>query len=355
MSVSYTLYMPRPLLKRKARKNVETSPSVVISSENNRQPEYGNVDPKDGNFSYADAEKLVEMLIEKSRKSKIGFFKQERPRRPIRIRRTLSDGCLLKDGIEAPTSTPDTLFLSRYPSTKSTTPTQYGGIEMGSNASNVSLVSTCSTAADMDTQLNLPPSQESNDSNETVRRANSEAKTIREKSKDLPGVPRSHSFSFGSNFMQAKRWGRNMLQEMKTPLRRYNIRQGKQPAFEVTYLRPVSTAGGEIPKRTLDFAFRRPSSSQQFQNMKLQGGTGPPKYLSEQTLNELDKLDREEAKIKKELARLEKEKQQVLKRAKAGDKEKQKKEKMSHEVKGGKSSNLVRAARKDYFPRLVVL
>lgn len=344
--------MLKPLLTRKAKKYIETSSSVVYPSESNALPGHADTDSRDSNFSYADAEKLAEMLIEQSRRSKSGFFKQDRPRRPIHIRRSFSDGCLLNDGFEAPASTPDTLFLSRYPSTKSTLSTQHSCIEMDSYASNISLAPTCSTTAETDAQQHFILSQKSTESTEPADVDNSDTKTIRNEARFIPPLPRSPSFSFGSNLMQAKKWGRDVLQEIKAPLRRQKIRQGKQPALDVGYLPWARVAGSEVAREPIDMSFTRPSSSQQFQNTKFQGGTGPPKYLSEHILNKLDEVDREQARIKKELVRLEKRKEELLKLAHAEEKDAMIKEKQRmdakelRKMKDGKSSNLVKSTRK---------
>ena len=341
--------MVKPLLARIVRKNIET-PSSINRSGNSActsSPQDQGAVSRDGNFSCADAKKLADMLIEQSRRSKTGFFKQERPRRPIHIRRAFSVGCPLKDGIEAPTSTPEIPFLSRYPSTKSITSTLHGSIEIGPHASRVSLAPTCSTTAEMDAKAsNLV--RELTDRLELVEVNPSDSTTTPEESNPLPPLPRNQSFSFGSNLIQAKKWGKNVLQEIKAPLRRHKIRQGKLPALEVAYLPHVLAAGHEAPKEMLEGAFTNPSSSQQFRSMKLQGGTGPPKYLSEQTLNKLDQLDREHKRMKRDLARLEKVREEILKRAQTDDimvREKQTKDGKDKDL-NRRQSNLVRAARK---------
>ena len=190
------------------------------------------------------------------------------------------------------------LFLSRYPSTKSTRSTLHGSIEIGPHVSKVSLAPTCSTMPDTDTKPSNPV-LESTDRFESVEVNPSGSTTTPKESDTLLPLPRNQSFSIGSNLIQAKKWGKNMLQEIKAPLRRHKIRQGKQPALEIVYLPHIPAAGDEAPKEMPERVFKKPSSSQQFQSMKLQGGTGPPKYLSEQTLNKLDQLDREHERMKK--------------------------------------------------------
>ena len=349
--------MVKPLLARIARKNIENSSSINRSGNSACTSSPGDQDAasRDGKCSYADAEMLAEMLIEQSRKSKSGFFKQERPRRPIHVRRAFSDGCLLEDGIEAPTSTPETL-LSRYPSTKSTISTLYGSIDIGPHASKVSLAPTYSTTADMDAKSSNPV-RESTDGLELVEVSPSDSAATLEESNPLPLLHRNQSFSIGSNLIQAKNWGRNVLQEIKAPLRRHKIRQGKLPALQVADLPQVPASRYEAPKEIPERAFTNPSSSQQFQSMKFQGGTGPPKYLSEQTLNKLDQLDREHERMKREIARLEKGREELLKRAQTEDIiwREQRKDGKDKDLKM-RPSNLVKVAQKtDPFSKSFVM
>jgi hypothetical protein len=351
--------MVKPLLARIARKNIENSSSINRSGNNACTTSPVDQDPasNDGKFSYADAEKLSEMLIEQSRRSKSGLFKQERPRRPIHIRRAFSDGCLLKDGIEAPTSTPEMPFLSRYPSTKSTTSTLHGSVEIGPHISRISLTPTCSTMPDMDVKPSNPVLA-STDRFEAVEIKPSGSITTPKESDPLLPLPRNQSFSIGSNLIQAKKWGKNVLQEIKAPLRRHKTRQGKLPALEVAYQPHVPAVRHQAPKEMSERVFTNPSSSQQFQSMKLQGGAGPPKYLSEQTLNKLDQLDREHERMRREIARLEKGREELLKCAHVEDikeRDKQRKEGKDKDLKR-RPPNLVRASRNtDNFSKSFVI
>jgi hypothetical protein len=223
----------------------------------------------------------------------------------------------------------------------STSSTQQGRIEIGSYASKASLAPTCSTAADPDAHPNVRSSQELNEPD------NSDVKIVRPESQDLP---RTQSFSLGSNLVQAKKWGRNVLQEIKAPLRRHKIRQGKQPALEMGNVPHVGVTASQTPSEILNVEFTTPSSSRRFRNMKLQGGTGPPQYLSEQTLNKLDQLDREQARMRRELDRLEKGKEELLKRAQIEDKQIMNKEKQrlngkDKKTKDAQASNIVKPVR----------
>jgi hypothetical protein len=122
----------------------------------NASPTDPEVDARDRNFTFADAEVLAEKLMEQSRRSKIGFFKQEQPRRPIKLPHSVSDEYLL-DGIQAPTSTPDMLFLSRYPSTISAVSGR-PSFQVGREIAKGSIAETLSTVADAEVALSIETS-----------------------------------------------------------------------------------------------------------------------------------------------------------------------------------------------------
>src|ERR1700685_4115146 len=157
----------KPLLSKRAKKANENTTSATTYSgmANNQTAAHGpDFEAGDGNFSHADAGKLVELLLEQSRRSKSGFFKAEKPRRPLKERRTLSEICLLR-GIEAPSTTPDTLHLSRYPSTRSTGSTG-SYIEIGHHTSKISLAHSGSTSAEVEqpvkavSEVSQPPGKQ---------------------------------------------------------------------------------------------------------------------------------------------------------------------------------------------------
>ena len=257
-------------------------------------------------FSYADAEKLTALLLEQSKRSKSVFF----CRRP---KRSLSDGCLLENGFDVPTSTPDTLFLSRYSSLMSTASTQPSFEACGVKAP---VVDGCSASEEIECQLDLTVPESPKPADEEAETANEKSLILTTVSPVLPPQPEStHASSFGSIFAN---WSRNMLQDIKgikTPLYRREIRWGKQPAGQMKVLLPVppqKSKNQQFPHDVLNDMFQQPSSSTQFKDMKLAGGTGPPGFLSEDTLDELDQLDREQARIKKELAAIEKRKAELL-------------------------------------------
>jgi hypothetical protein len=374
--------MGNPFLSRKSKRTEEVSQSGHYQTYN-EEPNVSNEDPeleaKDQTFSFAEASKLAELLLEQSRRSKSGFFNPQKPRRPLKSRRALSDGCLLsKGGVDAPTSTPDMMFnLSRYPSLTSTTSTQPSSFALDKHTSKLSLAETCSTTEDIEIKHTVTTEETVSTVEQPVDEG-TPSKAIPKDSASLKCLPRTESSSFGSNLVQAKRWGRTMLQEIKAPLRRHKIRQGKQPALhnEVVYISPPRVSGYKpaVSKDVLDVAFTRPSSSRELQYMNLPGGVGPPKYLSQQTLDRLDEFDREQERIKKELERIDKGREELLRRAEnedseeqdgltkkakedqkdTGSQEKQKKEKKK-DKKGGKTTSVIKfVGRGSFRPRQII-
>jgi len=299
----------KPLLSKRAKKAGESSTSAASypSGYANNQSAANGSDSEvgDGNFSYADAEKLAELLLEQSRRSKSGFFKSEKPRRPLKERRTLSESCLLK-GIEAPSSTPDILHLSRYPSTRSTGSTGCC-IEIGHHTSKVSLAHSASTSADVESPVKT--SVEGSQPLKEPKQRNFDAKPV-EPPSVIPCLHRSLSFQGSSNLLQAKvRKVANVFQTW-TPLKRAKIRDGKQQAMEIDDP-PVVFHPQKNRKEFLDVSFLKPSTSREFENLNLEGGKEAPRYLSEKDLDRLDEIDREEWQKLKELARLRKERELI--------------------------------------------
>lgn len=263
---------------------------------------------RDSNSCYADAEELAKLLMEQSRKSKSKFFNTGKARRAIKMRHPADN---LK-GIEAPSSTPDLHFLSKCPSTISTAATPTECKDFTDPDSKLSLAHSCSTAPDSE------PGQAIGTSNKEALEISEEGSLT---SKDeetgyspMMAFPRTLLFS---SF--AKLWGHNFIQEIKAPLRRRIIRHGKEPTVDLKFKRspPITRVRGqsETPNGLLEYAFSCPSTSRQLDCLNLVGGTGPPKYLSENTLNELDRLDRERASIMKELARIDKERIELLRKS----------------------------------------
>jgi hypothetical protein len=165
--------------------------------------------------------------------------------------------------------------------------------------------------------------------------------TIGANTKDLP---RNKSFSF-----QPARWGRNVLQDIKGPLRRYKIRQGKQPLIEdgpedqhrQTEMMPRPP---RLSKHELEIAFSQPSSSQHLECLNLRGGDGPPKYRSERTLDRLEELDRELTRLHRQRVLIEMEKEELLSRVDESDDEqgifiKSKKKKKNGKITAFKTSS----------------
>jgi hypothetical protein len=106
-------------------------------------------------------------------------------------------------------------------------------------------------------------------------------------------------------------------------LRRHKIRQGKKiqsmseppsPAEE-----PFSLPRPMYTPELLAYRFSIPGPSGEFDDQKLRGGRGPPPYLSQETLNKLDDLEKEENCLKRRLLHIQMEKQEVLKRGEKED------------------------------------
>jgi len=303
----------KPLLSRRAKKS-GASPiyaSAYPSGGPNNQPAAHSSDfeAADETFSYADAQKLAQLLVEQSRRSKSGFFKPEKPRRPLKERRTLSESCLLK-GIEAPSSTPDMLHLSRYPSTRSTGTTR-SCIEIGHHTSKVSLAHSASTSADV--ELPMKSSPEVSQSPEQPKLQKMDTSAI-ETPTVVPCLHRSLSFQSSSNLLQEKVRKFTSVFQTWTPLKRAKIRDGKQQALEI-HSPPVVRRPPKPPKKFLDVAFLRPSTSREFENLNLEGGRQAPRYVSEKDLDRLDEIDKEEVQKLNELACLRKEREIIQRRA----------------------------------------
>jgi valyl-tRNA synthetase len=131
----------------------------------------------------------------------------------------------------------------------------------------------------------------------------------------------SGSSSTGSSIQTAKQWGRTFVHEFTAPIRRYQIRQGKQPITEsivnpVMPALPLTAKRSEVKlsKRELEIKLNGQSTSRSLQCYNLKGGNGPPKPLSLKTFAKLDHFDQEIMRISKELAHVTKEKEDFLKR-----------------------------------------
>lgn len=264
----------------------------------------------DDHLPYADAEALSKLLIEQSRKSKSGFFKAEAPRRP-KVRRRHSDGVALK-GTEAPTSTPDALFLSRCPSSSTATILSPAELRIGS----LSLAETCSTAPEVDPTLREIIVDEIVDADREAHQGSVSKASIRTGSSAMaPRIPTNTSFSFGSNIANAKRWSRKMFHEIKKPMNREKVRKGKQPARERQSLQPSSPPPPPRLKIHLEEVLKQPSTSDCLKGFKLEGGQVAPKRFSEKTVRTLEKYDKKEEILRKKLAQIERERKLLIRRA----------------------------------------
>jgi len=340
----------KPLLSKHAKKAGETAAFAVAytSARVEDQPARSGSDTEacDRNFTYADAERVTTLLLEQSRRCKSGFFKAEKPRRPLKDRRTLSENCLM-NGIDAPSSTPDVLHLSRYPSTKSTGSTR-SCLEIGCHTSKVSLAHADPTSADLEPQ----PSPESSQ----PREPSVSKDPIPDSVSPPPAsrcLHRSLSFQGRSNLLQSKVRKLANAFQVWAPLRRAKIRDGKQQAMDIDHTPVFRRASRPPPREYLEAAFLKPSTSREFENFKLEGGKGAPKYMSEKDLDRLDQIEKEEAEKLLELSSLRSEKEMILWRAEferhpmdtvkdAGKKEaKKEKDKKDASAEARKSSSLI--------------
>jgi len=304
----------KPLLSKRAKKAAESATfasSYSSALTNDQMTTQGSVlAAGDGNFSHADAERVTTLLLEQSRRCKSGFFKTQKPRRPLKDRRILSESCLL-NGIEAPTSTPDMLHLSRYPSTGSTGSAS-SCLEMGGgHTSKVSLAHTDSTSAEVEPQvkasLEVPQDTKQSKPENPVPVSTSPPPANR-------CLHRSLSFHGRTSLLQAKvRKVANAFQ-VWVPSRRAKIREGKQQALDFGYPPVVRRTPRPPPREYLETAFLRPSTSREFEKFKLDSGKEAPKCMSEKDLDRLDEIDKEEAQKLRELVSLRKEKEMILRR-----------------------------------------
>jgi hypothetical protein len=308
--------------KKLGKLNTPNFPETNDSYETEmRPPAEQNSAPIDRNFSFADAERLAELLTEESVNSRTTFFRQH-PRRP-RASRSISEGPL-RQGIIAPSSTPDSTFLSPIRST-STTSISRSYEEARTRTSNISLVETCSTAADTET-AESPPMSISMKERDFERSALGSA--VREEITNTTTITSNNSGSSSPclSIQTAKRWGRTFVHDFTAPIRKYQIRQGKQPLPDST-VDPVKSALSstakksqhKLPKRELEVKLSGQSTSQSLQCYNLKGGNGPPKPLSVKAFAKLDHFEQEIVRISKELAQVTKEKEDFLRRIESDD------------------------------------
>lgn len=307
--------MVRPRFLSRSKKSVSNVSSKADISEGH-QDDTAEEDPdqntRDCNFSYADMNELSAKLLEQSRRSKGGFFNHIKPRRPrtTKLPRTNSEGCLIDDGLQAPTSTPATVSLRRHASMTSTTSTTSGwpNCHGSPNMSKISIAETCSTTPDEEPELSTKAKSSSEETVdcgvevcglEDIMRST----TLHDNACQEPLRRNNSSFSLSSNLGQAARWGRNVLSDIKIPLRR-RVRPGKEPSTEIYPPPPIVVYRIRPSIQEIEAAFAEPSSSRKFDGLNLQGGTGPPKKLSLKTIDKLRKLDLEHIRAQREKVRL---------------------------------------------------
>lgn len=283
-------------------------------------PEEHESHPIDRTFSFADAEKLAELLTEESVKSRPTFFRQH-PHRP-NTKKSQPDGHL-QAGIEAPVNTPASSFLGQVSST-STTSISESYNEDGTRTSKLSLVETFSTTADEG--ASSPPVSFSSRLKELDFETSAMGSTVREEIKTTTTITSNSGKSPSTGIQQAKRWGRTVVRDFTAPIRKYQIRQGKQPLArpKVDPIKPASSSTAKRPevklsKKELEIRLTAQSTSQSLENFNLQGGHGPPKPLSMRTFAKLDHFDHEITRISKELAQVKKEKEVFIRRIESDD------------------------------------
>jgi hypothetical protein len=278
-------------------------------------------------------EGLTEALLKCSRKPVKAFFRRDDfPRRGKLQRRTSKEATQSPVNLAVPTCTPELCFVSRVTSVRSSTSTVICIRTPISPESEISVIETWTTI----------PNSEGEQAKTIEKTTHNEA--IRENVNELERGTDTSGFEEIS--VHLKRWGQTLLQELSEPLRRHKVRQSKRIASmpdpptssQVTsILAPLQLANPEVLKS----AFSRPGSSREFEHLKLEGGTGPPPYLSKRTLDELDALEMKELCLQQELSLLRREKQRVLERGQKGDyKERvQKKRRKNFTVDVGQADN----------------
>ena len=289
----------------------------------------------DRDNSYAEANTLTKLLMQQSRRCTTAFFKQEAPRRP-KMRKMHSEGDVVQQqGIEAPTTTPTGLFLSRCQSLATTSTTTDGKSDScgqrKTHRCSLSLAETCSTTAEAETGKlqgnDVSLGKEDTTLNQGGESTSTSTTGQQEQEPRSPGavkdVLRNAPFSFISNVETAKRWSRNVIHEFKIPaMTKRKKRKGKEPAPEEEDPDVVprrSKSKPRVPKQELQEVFQSPSTSDCLKGLELEGGHVAPKQFSAKTVKMLDILDREERLANKELARIAREREQLLQRAETED------------------------------------
>jgi len=112
-------------------------------------------------------------------------------------------------------------------------------------------------------------------------------------------LSRSASVPSGLNFFskaaqKTEKWTHNLLHDINTPYRRYQVRKEKKPAPKPPSAPPPPPPPRKkvpkYPEPYLERCFAPPSTSTEFDGLGLQGGKGPPRELSLKELTELDTI-----------------------------------------------------------------
>jgi hypothetical protein len=302
--------MLKSVLSRTLGKTQVSSTTIESTNAHTSTP-LPSISMVDDHLPYADAGALNKLLIEQSRRSKSGLFKAEAPRRP-KMRRRHSEGETLK-GTEAPKSTPDLLFLSKCPSSSSAGISSPPEQQMRS----LSLTETCSTVPEVDpTGGEIEVDDADREEHQGFVSKVPINKEAVNDSAIVPGIPTNTSFSFGSNIRNAKRWSRKIIHDIKRPMTREKVRQGKLPAKEITSPQPSTL---ERSGKNLEEVLKQPSTSDCLKGFNLEGGRTAPKRFSEKTVRTLEKFDRKEEFLKKRLARIDRDRRLLIRSAELRD------------------------------------
>ena len=261
---------------------------------NNIAPRY----PNNPNFTYSDAQVLAERLLEQSQQCM--FVKPEGPRLAC-VQRNLSMDCIPKETL-APTSTPNLAFLNREESPQSSIEMKPERIEIARKGRNPSLAQTCSTVAE---GMETPYSPIATETTPFLEEGTPSSK-LKAELKWAP-LPRNHPFSLVPHVHQAKKWTLNVLNDIRASLCRRKTGEGKRPLVELPHGGPTLP-----PPKPLSRILSDPSGSDQFPLLKEEGGNGPPKMLSAATLDRLDEIEEEQAKLRRECEKLERAKRAIL-------------------------------------------
>jgi len=262
---------------------------------------------------------LTEALLKGSRKPMKAFFKREEmPRRAKVYRRGPAPQCESPIAPGVPTSTPELSYVSCVTSQHSSTSTVVGINTTTFHSSDISVAETWTTVSNSE-NIQEPPQDipEPNPGADIT----SDQNTDDIHPVDDSGPPEN---AFGDTISSLKRWGVTLVHDIRSPLRRRKIRRNKKVDHSYKPDLPSDIRKPPLPRpintpELLTYALSRPNTSRRFEQLNLEGGRGPPPYLSKKTLDKLDELERREIDLQKEISKLQKEKARVLERGERED------------------------------------